>query len=130
MTHERRRKRSEMVSEAASLYLEAVLERSRLKAVTLASEEGLLVAGAGPGYDHEWLAALGAFENSEARLQPMIEEFTHGQGLMSFDVPIHGRVLRLASVGDEAPPVEAAGIALSRIFAPMFADRAPAVAQT
>lgn len=129
MTHERRKRRSEMVSEAASLYLEAVIERSRLKAVTLASEEGLLVAGAGQGYDHEWLAALGAFESQEERLRPMINEFTHGQGLMAFDVPIHGRVLRLAAVGDEAPPVEAAGIALSRIFAPMFADRTPPVAK-
>lgn len=127
MTHERRKRRSEMVSEAASLYLEAVIERGRLKAVTLATEEGLLVSGAGTGYDHEWLAALGAFDN-EARIAPMIDEFTHGQGLMAFDVPIHGRTLRLAAVGDEAPPIEAAGIALSRIFAPMFADREPRLA--
>ncbi len=128
MTHERRRKRSEMVSEAASLYLEAVIERGRLKAVTLATEEGLLVSGAGEGYDHEWLAALGAFDN-EARIAPMIEEFTYGQGLMAFDVPIHGRTLRLAAVGDEPPPIEAAGVALSRIFAPMFADREPTLAK-
>lgn len=128
MTHERRKRRSEMVSEAASLYLEAVIERGRLKAVTLATEEGLLVSGAGKGYDHEWLAALGAFDN-EARIAPMIDEFTHGQGLMAFDVPIHGRTLRLAAVGDEAPPIEAAGIALSRIFAPMFADREPMLAK-
>jgi hypothetical protein len=117
-----------MVSEAASLYLEAVIERGRLKAVTLATEEGLLVSGAGPGYDHEWLAALGAFDNEE-RIAPMIDEFTHGQGLMAFDVPIHGRTLRLAVVGDEPPPIEAAGIALSRIFAPMFAERVPTVAK-
>jgi hypothetical protein len=129
MTQDRRRRRSNMVSEAASLYLEAVIERSRLKAMALATEEGLLVSGAGNGYDHEWLAALGAFEN-EDRIAPMIEEFTHGQGLMAFDVPIHGRTLRLAAVGDEPPSIEAAGIALSRIFAPMFTDRDPAVAKT
>jgi hypothetical protein len=129
MTQERRKRRSEMVSEAASLYLEAVIERSRLKAVTLATEEGLLVSGAGQGYDHEWLAALGAFENEE-RIAPMIDEFTHGQGLMAFDVPIHGRTLRLAAVGDEAPPIAAAGVALSRIFAPMFTDREPMLAKS
>jgi hypothetical protein len=116
MVHERRKRRSEMVSEAASLYLEAVIERNRLKAMTL--------SGAGNGYDHEWLAALGVFDNEE-RIAPMIDEFTHGQGLMAFDVPIHGRTLRLAVVGDEAPSVEAAGAALSRIFAPMFTDREP-----
>jgi len=129
MTHERRKRRSNMVSEAASLYLEAVIERNRLKAMALATEEGLLVSGAGNGYDHEWLAALGAFENEE-RIAPMIEEFTHGQGLMAFDVPIHGRTLRLAVVGDEAPSVEAAGVALSRIFAPLFTDRDPVSART
>lgn len=128
MMHERRKRRSEMVSEAASLYLEAVIERSRLKAMTLATEEGLLVSGAGQGYDHEWLAALGAFDNEE-RIAPMIDEFTYGQGLMAFDVPIHGRTLRLAVVGDDAPPVEAAGVALSRIFAPMFAEREPTLAK-
>jgi len=117
-----------MVSEAASLYLEAVIERNRLKAMTLATEEGLLVSGAGKGYDHEWLAALGAFGNEE-RIAPMIDEHTHGQGLMAFDVPIHGRTLRLAVIGDEPPPVEAAGVALSRIFAPMFAEREPVIAK-
>lgn len=129
MMQERRKRRSEMVSEAASLYLEAVIERNRLKAMTLATEDGLLVSGAGNGYDHEWLAALGAFDSTE-RLAPMIDEFTHGQGLMAFDVPIHGRTLRLAVIGDEMPSVEAAGAALSRIFAPMFTDREPAVART
>lgn len=129
MMQERRKRRSEMVSEAASLYLEAVIERNRLKAMTLSTEDGLLVSGAGNGYDHEWLAALGAFDNAE-RLAPMIDEFTHGQGLMAFDVPIHGRTLRLAVVGDEAPSVEAAGIALSRIFAPMFTDREPTLAKS
>ena len=129
MTQERRKRRSNMVSEAASLYLEAVIELNRLKSMALATDEGLLVSGAGDGYDHEWLAALGVFEN-EDRLAPMIEEFTHGQGLMAFDVPIHGRTLRLAVVGDEAPSIEAAGVALSRIFAPLFTDRDPALART
>jgi hypothetical protein len=129
MNHDRRKRRSDTVSEAASLYLEAVIERSRLKAMALATEDGFLVTGAGKGYDHEWLAALGACDNGE-RLRPMIEEFTHGQGLMAFDVPIHGRTLRLAAVGDEPPPLEAAGVALSRIFAPMFAEGTPVVAKT
>ncbi|HRI70619.1 MAG TPA: hypothetical protein PK156_40585 [Polyangium sp.] len=127
MIQERRKRRSEMVSEAASLYLEAVIERNRFKAMTLATEDGLLVSGAGNGYDHEWLAALGAFDNEE-RIAPMIDEFTYGQGLMAFDVPIHGRTLRLAVVGDGPAPVEAAGVALSRIFAPLFAEREPSVA--
>ncbi|MDI3283254.1 hypothetical protein [Polyangium sp. 15x6] len=125
MTNERRRKRSELVQVAASLYLEAVLERSRIKAVALASDEGLLVAGAGAGYDHEWLAALGIV-TGEPHFDDVITEITRGEGMVSFDVPVHGRTLRLSAVGKVPPSLEDASAALSRIFAPLF-GASPAV---
>jgi hypothetical protein len=122
MTIDRRRKRSEMVQEAASLYLEAVAERSRIKAMALASEDGLLVAGVGRGYDHEWLAALGVTGAEEmARLGEVIEEVTGGEGLVSFDISVHGRKLTLSAVGAKRP-AEDASIALGRIFAPLLAE--------
>jgi hypothetical protein len=122
MTIDRRRKRSDMIQEAAGLYLEALAERSRCKAIALASEEGLLVAGTGHGYDHEWIAALGVTGPAErARLGDVIQEVTGGEELMSFDVAVHGRTLRLSAVGVMRPPVEDASIALGRIFAPLFA---------
>ncbi len=128
MTNDRRRKRSEMIQEAASLYLEAVIERNRIKAVALASDEGLLVAAAGAGYDHDWLAALGVVEG-EAHFDDVIDEVTRGEGMVSFDVPIHGRVLRLSAVGKSAPSLADASAALSRIFAPLFGARDPVVAE-
>lgn len=129
MTKERRRKRSEMVQEAASLYLEAVIERSRIKAMALASDEGLLVAGAGAGYDHEWLAALGIV-TGEPHFNDVIAEITRGEGMISFDVPVHGRVLRLSAVGKVPPSIEDASAALSRIFAPLFGASVPVVASS
>jgi hypothetical protein len=127
MANERRRKRSEMVQEAASLYLEAVIERSRIKAVALASDEGLLVAAAGAGYDHEWLAALGVVEG-EPHFDDVIDEITRGEGMTSFDVPVHGRTLRLSAVGKAPPSLADASAALSRIFAPLFGATVPVVA--
>jgi hypothetical protein len=125
MTIDRRRKRSEMVQEAACLYLEAVAERSRIKAMALASEDGLLVAGAGNGYDHEWLAALGVTGAGQKEwLGEVIDEVTGGEGLVSFDVPVHGKNLRLSAVGVKRPPLEDASIALGRIFAPLFTEAA------
>jgi len=127
MTNERRRNRSELVQEAVRLYLEAVIERSRIKAMAIASDEGLLVAGAGNGYDHEWLAALGVVEG-EPHFDGIIDEITRGEGMVSYDVRVHGRTLRLSAVGRARPPLEDAGAALSRIFAPLFGASMPVVA--
>jgi len=122
MTNDRRRKRSDMVQEALSLYLEALAERSRIKAMALSNEDGLLVAGAGRGYDHEWLAALGVTGDAQReRLGDVIQQVTGGEGLVSCDVAVHGRRLRLSAVGDTRPPVEDASVALGRIFEPLFA---------
>jgi len=127
MKNERRRKRSEMVQEAVALYFEAVMERSRIKAMALANEDGLLVAGAGPGYDHEWLAALGVAGQGEHH-KDIIEEVTRGEGLISYDVQIHGRTLRLSAVGKRGFSVDDASFALARIFAPFFGASVPVVA--
>jgi hypothetical protein len=127
MKNERRRQRSEMVQEAVRLYFEAVMERSRIKAMALANEDGLLVAGAGGGYDHEWLAALGVAEGGE-HLSEIIEEVTRGDGLVSWDVAIHGRTLRLSAVVPGGAPVEDTSVTLSRIFAPFFGAGSPVVA--
>lgn len=126
MNNERRRKRSDMVQEAVRLYFEAVMERSRIKAMALANEEGLLVAGAGGGYDHEWLAALGVANNKE-QVEDMVQEISRGEGIVSWDVPIHGRTLRLSAVGRTRMD-EDTSIALSRIFAPFFGATEPVVA--
>ena len=57
---DQRTNRSDVPQEAARLYLKAVAERSDVRALALASEEGLLVAGTEGDYDLHGLAALGA----------------------------------------------------------------------
>jgi hypothetical protein len=127
MSNERRKKRSETIQEAVQLYFEAVMQRSRIKAMALANEDGLLVAGAGGGYDHEWLAVLGVVGH-EGHVDDMIQEISHGEGIESWDVAIHGRTLRVAAVGRGRVVSEDTSVALSRIFAPFFGVSMPIVA--
>ena len=56
---ERRKRRSEKYGEAVRLYLETVRVKTGVEALALASEDGLLVAGAG-ALDLDWMAAIGA----------------------------------------------------------------------
>lgn len=56
---ERRKRRSDKHGEAVRLYLETVRARTGVEALALASEDGSLVAGAGP-LDLDWMAAIGA----------------------------------------------------------------------
>lgn len=127
MQNERRRRRSEMIQEAVRLYFEAVMERNRIKAMALANEDGLLVAGAGGGYDLEWLAVLGVVGH-EGHVDDMIQEVSRGEGVESWDVAICGRRLRVSAVGRGRHPSEDTSVALSRIFAPFFGVSEPSVA--
>ena len=56
---ERRKRRSDQHGEAVRLYLETVRARTGVEALALASEDGMLVAGAG-AVDLDWMAAIGA----------------------------------------------------------------------
>ena len=58
MNTERRKQRSEKPHEAVKLYLDA-LRKSGLEALALGTEDGDLVAGAGP-LDVEWMASIAA----------------------------------------------------------------------
>jgi hypothetical protein len=57
---DRRRHRSGTPDEAARLYLQAALDRHGLVGLTLANEDGLLIAAASRGpLDVAWIAAVG-----------------------------------------------------------------------
>jgi hypothetical protein len=57
---ERRRRRSELAHEAITLLLESLRQKAGLEAVALTTRDGLLLGGAGPRLDLEWMGALGA----------------------------------------------------------------------
>ncbi len=58
-THERRTRRSPETLKALTLFLETLRLKRNVDALSLATADGLLIAGAGP-LDHAWLGALGA----------------------------------------------------------------------
>ncbi len=96
MKTERRRRRSQRAHEAITLFLESLLEKAGLRAVALTTRDGLLLGGAGPGLDLEWMGALGA---SSARATLKWEGTTlHVQPLELNDVE-----LCLTSAGKPVP---------------------------
>ncbi len=88
---ERRKRRSERRSEAIGLYLAALREEQQLQAVSLATEEGLLVAGSG-AVDLERMAAVAA--SCAHRSARWTEGTLHVQRFEAFGAPLY-----LASAG-------------------------------
>ena len=117
--HERRTNRSENPQKAASLFLQALVERHGLTALTLANEDGLLVAAASTGsyrpIDLDWIAALGCVCAIPGRRGPslgaLVERVTDGRHLACTEICVRGEKLYAAAVGGPLPGRElAAGI--------------------
>lgn len=118
-TSERRMNRSEIPQVALGLYLEAVAARNSLKAVVLANEDGLLVAGSGGGYNLDWLAALGpvcAGGSVTGSIESLVENVTGGEDLFASAVDIGGYTLYLTSVGARVGRQKEAAETLRRIL--------------
>lgn len=120
-TIERRTNRSEVPHEALALYLAAIAARSSLKALTLANEDGFLVAGIGGGYNLEWLAALGPVcvpgSAVNGSIETLVENVTGGEDLYASAVKIGDDTLYLTSVGARVPRQKEAAETLRRILA-------------
>jgi hypothetical protein len=119
-TSERRVNRSEIPQVAVGLFLEAIATRNGLKAVALANEDGLLVAGSGAGYNLDWLAALGPFCAGEKRtgsVETLIENVTGGEDFFASTVDLNGYTLYLTSVGARVARQKEAAETLCRILA-------------
>jgi hypothetical protein len=125
MDGERRRRRSEAPLEAAVLWLETAMTRSPIRALTVANEDGFLLAGAGAGYDLDALAALGiAYAGDGVGRgfpEQLVEDVTLGDDLYAAALEVCGETLYLASVGSRLPRQREAAAALSRILAPALA---------
>src|SRR6188768_1343542 len=78
-----RRNRSDVPLEAARLYLEAAAGRCDARALTLAQEDGLLVAGTRGDYDLDGIAAIGAAcvrgDGDSAAVERMIDDVAGGE---------------------------------------------------
>ncbi|MCK6586904.1 MAG: hypothetical protein HUU21_04770 [Polyangiaceae bacterium] len=124
-TNERRTNRSDVPQEAARLYLEAAAERQGIRAVALAGEDGLLIAGTSGDVDLNDLAALGAACGNGAgdhlTTEALLDRVAGADDLYASSVPIGGDTYYLTSVGTRVRSVKDAGAALSRILAPRVA---------
>jgi hypothetical protein len=118
---ERRRRRSESPLEAAALWLETARSKNPIQAIAVANEDGFLLAGSGPGYDLDALAALGlAYAGDGMRGFPdqLVEDVTRGDDLYATTVEVCGETLYLASVGSRLPRQREAAESLTRILTP------------
>jgi hypothetical protein len=131
MAKERRRNRSEIPSEAASLFLEALADRSNLSAVALAGADGLLLVGAQRGgYDCDALAALGVARSRGMSVRRELVQSIVGplrtRRLHTRCLEIGGESFYLASVGERRPKAKEAAVALRRILGPSLTPVASA----
>lgn len=122
--HDRRRRRSEVPGEAARLYFQALVDRHRLEALTLANDDGLLVAAAsraGATIDLDWIAALGSVcavpGRRGAPLGALVERVTEGRMLTSMELALRGERLYVTAVGGPLPPRAELAAAVERILA-------------
>lgn len=104
MHDDRRRHRSEIPAEAARLYLQAVADRQDLDAVTLANEDGLLIAAvARVPLELPWVAALGSVcalrGGRGPALGQLVERVTGGRQLASAQMVLRGERLYVTAVG-------------------------------
>jgi hypothetical protein len=117
---DQRKNRSDVPLEAARLYLEAVADRSDARALALANEDGLLVAGTRGSYDLDGLAAVGAAcvsgQGESDVVSAMIEDVIGGEDLYASGLTIQGNSFCLASVGARVRSVKDTTAALSRIL--------------
>src|SRR5687768_5381797 len=108
---ERRVRRSTQRFEASELYLEAARARAKAKAVVLASDDGLVVSGAGAREAHEVLAAVAPNAHSE-----LAQSFGCTGAVHASRLELDGSTFFLASLGGSPIPPDEASAALSRIL--------------
>jgi hypothetical protein len=113
MHAERRTHRSEIRHEALRLALAATAARVGASAALLASEDGLLVAGAGAGFDLDVLAAFAPIEDcDDARL----DRATGGRPLVASRIRVGRERLVFATVGGDRRVVDHVEATAARIL--------------
>ena len=96
--YERRTKRSGAPDEALQLLMEALLDRSEVRAVALVGDDGRIVAGTGMPRD---LVGLALIAKPLARGEPCldVEEVTRGTDVLTRGFQAGGRTVYLAALG-------------------------------
>jgi hypothetical protein len=116
---ERRIVRSQEPKTAVYLYLVSIAQKLGLRALALASGEGLLVTGtkSEAGIDLEALAALGPAISGEEDVSPSFIRKTVPGYVDAARVDVQGEPFYLAGVGGLLPRAKEVSEALARILA-------------
>lgn len=117
METERRQSRSSSAGEAAALYLASVARRAGMRAIALADEQGLLVAGSGDEQVCEQLAAVGAAREADAGpWRELLLELAGDSVFSGYPLDIGGLCFCIAALGGTDLPWCELEDALGRIL--------------
>ena len=118
MQTDRRTNRSNVPGEALSLALAAAATRAGAHAAVIADEDGFLLAGAGNGFDHDWIAAFApVLSDLTPAHQEGLLEITRGNPLHSTPIRVNGARLYFAAVGGSPGDIGRVEAAADRILA-------------
>ena len=129
MTSERRRLRSDALESAIGMYLALLVKREHLRAVALAGDDGLLLAGAGSDdIDLDLLASLASIGASgDEHLRRLRAEVGNGARVQTAHLSLNGRRFYLGFVGTGVPHVDGIATDLRRILAALVDDEQPSI---
>lgn len=118
MQIDRRKSRSNVPGEALAMALAAAAVRNGANAALLADADGFLVAGAGEGFDLDWIAAFApALDSLSARRWGALRELTQGKPLHVAPIRVDGARLFFATVGGSLGDLGHVEAAADRILA-------------
>lgn len=118
MQIERRSNHRNIPDASMTRALAAAAQRDGALAAVLATEDGLLVAGSGPGYDLSVLAAFAPYVGKRrASDHAALQEVTRGQPFQAVPIRVHGMQVFFATIGQSLGDVARIEAAAGRIFA-------------
>jgi hypothetical protein len=117
---ERRQNRSNVPGVATQLYLEHLARRLGCEAITLSTQDGLLVGGVGEGYNHDLLGALASLGSQIDRYEAEVQRASRGQALRFYDFDMEGHAMFVSCIGGAALPLEDCASAVRRIHGQTF----------
>ncbi|MCU0656208.1 MAG: hypothetical protein MUF64_13435 [Polyangiaceae bacterium] len=115
-TMERRQRRSNVPGEATQFFLEHLARELGCEAITLSSQDGLLVGGVGEGYDHDLLGALASLGSQIGSYEPDANQAARGQALRFYGFEMNGHAMYVSCVGGGPLPIEHCAATMRRIF--------------
>lgn len=121
ISSERRQRRSHVPGVALQLYLEHLTKSRGYEAITLSTQDGLLVGGAGEGYDHDLLGALASLGDEIHTHQEDVQLASRGNSVRFYGFNVGEHLMNISCVGGASFPLEECASAVRRIHSSQLA---------